>query len=307
VLLAGLTHDDYRVRRQSARLLIERREASAAVLTIAMAQDDVVTARQVGMAALDQALDPDVVLDALWGSSIPSLRAAALYRFQSVGAPSGRSASDKALFDRSPSVRFLAQRYLAKHGVDVPQRYRDALGTTPAALHGLAEIGVVDDAEAIQPYLDDASASVRSAAVHAVGRLLDAGSRPLMLAKLDDPNPAVVRAACRVLERQQLDSSTLDQLWEWATGTTLGSPRRAAFAVFFKQSRWPKLLVACRSIASNDEELRSQGELLLRSALDSWNRSSTRPTAAQLDELTTLEPVVRGHIDLVADLLKHAR
>jgi len=299
-LLDALTHPDPHVRRLTAEILVERGEAES-VLDRALEQRDVVSARIIGNAALDHAAQPEATLGKLWGSRFASLRAVALYRYQSSESPGAMTASEAGLLDRSPSVRYLAQRYLARNDVDVRGRYLDALADNAVAVQGLAEVGSADDADIIEPLLVDSRPRMRVVAVLALGRLLDATSRPTMFTMLDDPSPSVVRAAGRVLARQQLSEAELDDLWRRATAADAHDAlKRSAFVVFGQQGRWPKLVLACRVLANPDEDFQTSGELMLRSLLSSWNRTSTNPTSAQLDELRQSGPEAGDRIESLA-------
>lgn len=291
-LLVGLVGQDERSRRTCARILVERGAALDA-LEVALSQSDVIAARVIAMAALDQADDPGPVLEVLRRSRFASVRALALFRYQSSGSPLASGSSHDGLLDRSASVRYLAQHFLAKDGVDVRRAYIDALPDNLIALQGLAEVGTSDDFEIVAPYLEDARPRARALTVAAAGRLLDtARSRPIMLAKLDDTSPSVVRTAGRVLSRQGLDSETLEDLWRRATGGSADALRRAAFTVFAQQSRWPSLVLACRSVAFEDDDVQRRGTRMLESTLASWNNAFTEPTSAQRTELHRLESTV---------------
>jgi hypothetical protein len=304
-LLEAVRHPDVHVRRLAAEVIVERGDAESA-LDRALEQRDLVTARKIGVAALDQAADLEATMMKLWGSRIASLRALALYRFQSSSSQIAVHASEVGLLDRSPSVRYLAQSYLAKGGVDVRARYIDALESNAIAVHGLAEVGGADDANLIEPLMADPRPRMRVAAVLAIGRLLGPKSRPTMFTMLGDPSPSVVRAAGRVLARQQLTAIELDDLWQRAHEVDApDAVRRAAFVVFAQQDRWPKLVLSCRAIASRELDSQKHGEMMLRSVLSSWNRSSLDPAAGQLEELRELEETVveRADPNLVRELV----
>jgi HEAT repeat protein len=290
-LLDGLVGEDQRSRRTCARILAERGAAPKA-LAIALSQSDVITARVIAMAALDEADDPGPVLESLRRSRVASLRALALFRYQTGGSPLAVRSSKEGLFDRSASVRDLAQRFLATDAVDVRQAYIDALPANLIALQGVAEVGTSDDFAIVEPYLDDPRSRARALAVSAIGRLLDTRSRPLMLTKLDDASPSVVRAAGRVLSRQRLDDATLDYLWQRAMDASSEALLGAAFTVFAQQGRWARLVLACRAVVLDEEDVQRRGQQLLESTLAYWSNSFTEPTSAQRTELQLLEPRV---------------
>jgi len=308
-LVAGLHHETHQVRRCSARALVARDDVTIEILATALAQHDTVTATTLASAALrnDDAGDPDdpgeagvlgfgEVVAALWGSRIGSLRAEALHRAQAGHAPLARSMSEEGLVDRSPGVRFLAQRWLVGQGVDVRGRYEAALPRHVIALHGLAEVAGPGEQEEVAAlvatYLGDERPRARAFAVQAIGVLRGAAAQPVMLAAFDDPSPAVVRAAGQVLAGQGLGADTLDVLWDRVVATGREDVRRAAFRAFVGQGRWPRLVLACRALVAADEDLHPWGERLLAGARAGWNSSSSLPTPAQIEELDRLVPTV---------------
>jgi hypothetical protein len=294
-LVAGLSSSERRVRRGSARLLADRGEVTGEALAAALRQHEVVTAVIVGTAALEQ--DPtEDVLAALWASPIAPLRLMVLHRAQAGDTPAAPALSDAGLFDRSPNVRLLAQQHLAGRGVDLRRRYEDALPEQVVALRGLAEVARPAEADevaaVVAPYLSDERSRARELAVQATGALLGAAGRPVLLAMLDDPSATVVRAAGRALERQGLDAAALDALWARAVATDRAVVRRAVFGVFLHQSRWPRLVLACRALtaAADDDDLRHRGQVLLRAAYAGWHSAFTRPSPSELAELDRLAP-----------------
>jgi hypothetical protein len=97
--------------------------------------------------------------------------------------------AEAGLLDRSPSVRFLAQRFLADQGVDLCSRYEAALPERVVALHGLAEVAPRAEydevAAVIAPYLGDERVRARELAVQATGHVLGAASQSTILAMLE--------------------------------------------------------------------------------------------------------------------------
>ena len=239
----------------------------------------------IGQAALEQSPDPEPVLDALWRSPVAGLRVLALYRYQQAGGDRAVERSARALLDRSPSVRWLAQRFASGQGIDVRQAYLHALPGQVVALHGLAEVATAEDLDLIESYLGDERPAARAAAVLAVGRLGERASRPVMLRMLDDPSRSVVRAAGRVLGRQHLDPTTLDELWNWLMRSPDLTRIRVVFAVSTAQSAWPKLVLAGRSLLAADEEVRRRGAVMFDAVMAASWHLYTRPSGAQRDEL----------------------
>jgi len=277
-LVGALRGSDRAGRRSAARLLVDRNVLDDEVLEAALAQDDAVVARRIGLAGLARRSDRDGLALALAGASDPGLRAAALHHRLGGDAPAADSAARAALVDRSALVRSLAQHHLARRGVDGAEAYRAVLpGPRGRALLGLAEVGGAADAEVVRPFFLDASPAVRAQAIGAWARLRPDGGRREVLVAFGDDAPAVVKAAGRALRRHRLDPVTVERLWRLVVAAPeRPDVRRAVFTVLHGQGRWVRLVFALRALGG-DPDLRRRGEALLRSTRDAWEASATAP------------------------------
>lgn len=143
--------------------------------------------------------DAATVLDRLLAARAPRVRAAGVTALRRAGR---HGDAELFLVDRSGVVRACARYVLRQGGVDPLPVYRGLCADPaahPAAAAGLGECGDrATDAETLWVLLGHPLPSVR---VHAISglRALDAGERARLTPLLDDPVPAVVRAATRAL------------------------------------------------------------------------------------------------------------
>jgi HEAT repeat protein len=178
------------------------------------------------------------------------------------------------------------------------------------ALFGLSEVGEPDDADIVDAYLADPRPAARRAAVWALAGLQGADALPVLLGALDDPSSSVVGAASRALARHRLPWAELDDLWQRHSSGS-GARQRALFRVVAAQARWPRLVLACRAVLSDDPEVAARGVVELQAVQDSWNRAQTPPQPMNLDEVRRLAPEVRARVpsrtaDELDDVLRHA-
>ncbi|MFG2763081.1 hypothetical protein [Streptomyces rubiginosohelvolus] len=145
--------------------------------------------------------DPDAaaVLDRLLAARAPRVRAAGVTALRRAGR---HRDAEPFLVDRSGVVRACARYVLRRGGVDPLPIYRGLCAEPaahPAAAAGLGECGDrATDAETLWALLGHPLPSVR---VHTISglRALDVVERERLTPLLDDPAPAVVRAATRAL------------------------------------------------------------------------------------------------------------
>ncbi|NEB37367.1 HEAT repeat domain-containing protein [Streptomyces sp. SID14515] len=147
------------------------------------------------------AVNPDVaaVLDRLLAARSPRVRSAGVTALRRAGR---HGEAEPFLADRSAVVRACARYVLRQGGVDPLPVYR-SLCTDPAArpgaAAGLGECGDrAADAETLWALVEHPLPAVRLNAITGL-RALDVVQRERLTPSLDDPSPAVVRAATRAL------------------------------------------------------------------------------------------------------------
>ncbi|MEU5330593.1 hypothetical protein [Streptomyces parvus] len=145
--------------------------------------------------------DPDAaaVLDRLLAARSPRVRSAGVTALRRAGR---HGDAEPFLADRSAVVRACARYVLRQGGVDPLPLYRELCADPaahPGAAAGLGECGDrTTDAEALWTLVEHPVPAVRLHAISGL-RALDVVVRERLTPSLDDPSPAVVRAATRAL------------------------------------------------------------------------------------------------------------
>ena len=192
----------------------------------------------------------------------------------------------RALLDPSGSVRESARYYLRKHGADPSAfavAYRDALNASSSAealrgaLGGLGESGDATDAALVLPYLSDARARVRVAAVQALARLAPSDHRDRLIAAAEDRSPRVSRAAFRALgDRDVVDVERIAARLLPHPSPHVGAEALRALAAL---PRWSSLPYLLRAVPRPG--LQKQAVHGLRRWLAVSHRTFTSPTPEQ--------------------------
>jgi HEAT repeats len=195
--------------------------------------------------------------------------------------------AERALFDRSASVRGVAQDHLRTRGVDVVGWYLERLSsgrgpaTTDAALRGRFETGNEEHAVVIAPFASHPSARVRDVVCKALASWGAAAYKDVLFGLLSDASRRVVRRAGQALARAGLTSSEIDRLWASAIARTDGALRPAVASL----GRWTQLLYALRAVESADASTASLGLAVFDDVMARWNESFTAPPPAVRAEL----------------------
>ncbi|CAM5573513.1 hypothetical protein GCM10010329_72170 [Streptomyces spiroverticillatus] len=200
-----LSAPERRVRRLAAREAVERELFSPVELARFAAKGSDVTVQdrfaQAAVAALPGE-ETEAVLALLLDSRQSRVRAtgvSALNRFGSA------ARAEPFLTDRAPVVRACARWVLRQHGSPALPRYRELCSDAgrldhaqAAAAAGLGECGERADAALLRPLLAHPVPRVRAQAVAGL-KALDVVAVAELLPLVDDPDPAVVRAAVDAL------------------------------------------------------------------------------------------------------------
>ncbi|MFD3655492.1 hypothetical protein [Streptomyces sp. NPDC058620] len=194
---ALMADPDRTTRRLAHRIAVDRRLLNPMTLAAIAASEGDVTLQDLcadaALAALRDGTVPAVV-DRLVAARSPRVRAAGVTALRGAGR---HREAEAFLADRSPVVRACARYVLRQAGADPLPHYR-TLCTEPAAhpgaAAGLGECGTRADADTLRTLLAHPLPAVRVNAVTGL-RALDAVTLACVSPLLDDPAPAVVRAA----------------------------------------------------------------------------------------------------------------
>ena len=202
------------------------------------------------------------------------------------------------LLDRSGKVRALAQFYLPRReSYDVAAFYREAIlqNTTPtliAAIEGLGETGVADDARLVVPHASSSRIAIRKAALRALARLDAACCCELFLEALQDVSSGVSRQAFLALRSAAgaLSPETVEAILQ---GTRHPHVRQRSLSLMRSLPKWDsvRLLVKYARGTDDADPLRTQATIYLREWLAGYNRTQVQPSAAQIAALRELVSV----------------
>ncbi len=293
-LTKAVAGPDIRLRQASARALIERGE-SAAAFAAAANQDDPATAATVARGLSPADWEDRATIDVALGAPFVGLRSLGFFHLQALDSAAAEAIARDSLFDRSNTMRNLSQRFLAHRGIDVAELYRAAMGSNGVrAIVGLGEVGNKGDVEQISSYVQAEDPAMRVAAIRSTAALDGRGSEPLLTTLTCSADEADARAASRELARLGPGLDSVELIWASLAGRHADHAIPTAFRVFRVTSRWPRLVIALRSIAGGGEHLVSAGYDLLHQGLQAWNRSALDPSIEQRAELRDLMSRVQG-------------
>lgn len=289
-LLRGLNHVDRGVRRAAARRALGSGQAAMTLLDSALTQDDVVVAQVVARSAIDEASDDDreSLLERLFDHPFGRIRQVALMARLRFFPDSASEVLTRALFDRQAGVRDIAQSTLVKQGMDVAQRYKDALVENPyIALLGLGESGAGADAHLAVPFIDSDQTKVRRAAARAISLLDPAGHKDALLQAFQDWSPGVSRAATQGLERAR-PPGIADAMWSIMKTSEHEHHRKYAVTLLTHGDRWTMLSIGLRTILEEPPDVKIAGHRLVTVCMDTWNKSFTSPPPGTVQHLLSL-------------------
>ena len=276
VLSAGLDAADPAVHREAFSLALSGPRETEVLRRALHSPSQLVRLRALRRSSA-QALSTDDLAAAARFPFVP-IRMVALERFRDLESSSAIAQWTEALFDPSPSVRSLARRLLgvARPTIDLRTAYREAIllrDALPAAIAGLAEVGVAEDAADVILLTDHPRAKTREAVAGALARLLEAEAIDALLPMLFDPSRRVGRKAASGLSRH-LTPPLASRVWV-CLQTEPPSRGAAALRLFSLLPQWDALHFLLRA-AQLDEPLRKEAACLLRSWHEHFHRNGSQ-------------------------------
>ncbi len=300
-LRSGVRSTDKLTRRAAVRLLL-RKGSSLDLLREVMHTNDVVA---VALVASSIPTDDPSNLEAgrlLHSSPAARFRSQGLWRLtQDLPASESRELAHQALFDKAPSVRDVAQRWVTEHepATEVNDYYRAGLARDPlSALRGLGDHASEDDAAMATAHLSDDSPAVRLAALRLLARLGRRGDRDLFVDRFLRGSAKERREALAGL-RPSGGAEIVEQAWKSATAADDPTmAKRVLFQLVPLADRWIRMSVGLQATANPDPEVAAAGVEVLHRALVDWNRGyPSRPTvdaAVLRDQFEKARPVLRS-------------
>ncbi|MCP3880248.1 MAG: hypothetical protein GY701_17940 [Sulfitobacter sp.] len=300
-LRSGVHSTEKLTRRAAVRLLL-RQGSSVDLLRDVMATNDVVA---VALVASSIPTDSPSNLEAgrlLHSSPVARLRSQGLWRLtQDPSAPESKALTDQALFDKAPSVRDVAQRWVAKHEpeTEVNDYYRDRLAQDPlSALRGLGDHASEADAAVATAHLSDDASAVRLAALRLLARLGRRSDRDLFVDRFLKGGAKERREALAGLRR----SGGADIVGDaWKRAAAADDPtmaKRVLFQLVPMADRWLRISIGLQATAKADPDVAAAGVDVLHRTLIDWNRGYPTKTAIDAgvlrDQFEKARPVLRS-------------
>ena len=171
---------------------------------------------------------------------------------------------EKALLDRSASIRELARFYLGKIGrTDLAQVYRHMLPQNQEiGLMGLGETGDANDVPLAVPFLQHSKVAIRVAAVRLVANLGGENFIDDLLTALQDQSKKVALAAkTGLLSGSHVVSA--NRLWEIAENSPRQHVRLAATELLDGSGTWSSIPLLFRLSVHPDKQLASRATALI--------------------------------------------
>jgi HEAT repeat protein len=212
---------------------------------------------------------------------------------------------EKYLFDRHPSIRGLAIRFLVKNGVDVKTIYlRNIKSLEPKILRcviwGLGELNCSESISSIKGFLNNSHPSVRKQTINSLAKLMEDGSSEILISCLGDDSSAVCKEAARLLSKHGV-TFTCDQLLVIIERSGHKHTLDTCFGIARRINKWERLVFIASLF---DERYRTKFRDVdqLRNSIRQWddefNRSYSQPTK---DQLSLLCKKFRGVKELKAN------
>lgn len=245
------------------------------------------------------------LIAAMWVDSFMPVRRLALYAALEEQEPQRRLRLEHALLDRHASMRHAACFYLGSDRELCRSLYARALTTHPtaAALLGLGEVGQPSDVAILLPFIASCKPSLAASAVRAIVSL-DRDARLHWLAGLvDDPRPAVVKAAVRGLGKCG-DEQVIATLRRMGQSAGPSYSREAATKFLLKRPKADAIPDALRAVASGVPALHALGIGYLHNCYP-LSGGSYPPSARQLTD--AVEALTACESDLDPQVVKRLR
>lgn len=320
-LMEGLRNSDQVVRRECVSLIKPRSEAETSEILEILCRDKDVTNRRTAI-ALCTALSQEHRqhwFTKLFKDPAPGIRRDALVALIDLVEHSEcQRLLRNALMDSSGIVRDFARWKIEKLGllIDLRQVYvallasQDDATQLAAAIAGLGEVGSIQEAEIVLPFVESKSVRVRKAAVRTIARLDGKAHIELFVRLLADRSAGVSMAASNALESFVTDVNAA-ALWRVFDANEQWHVKRNTLRLLNQIGKWERISYLLAAAAQSDlkaRELALQcGEGWAREFASTWNYSKPEPEEkariqSAMDRLSNELPA--GMRKILGDCLK---
>lgn len=289
-MLAELRSGSGYARRASFRILTRppSDDIEGVLLAAAKATDSVI--RLWATRSLAAALGRDqlrAVLSEMFVDPSAPVRREALRAWATVFAKEADDVLERALLDRSASVRAFARFQLANRGQDWLRRfYRDAIERgRPSELHaaiaGLAETGNPEDAVVVESFLEHPTTTIRRTAVRYLIRLGGHEFIDRVFARVTDSSRGVSNQSRQAVQPYVARIGG-PRLWQCYSGDCSLHARENALRLLFALPKWEAVGYLLQATLDDEASLSARAREYVVRWDAGYNRTQAAPTDAQL-------------------------
>jgi HEAT repeat protein len=313
ILSGHFDHEDRNSKRFCFRFVLHREQmAHVSIVRSALMERDIQIRRE-AMRVLrtnTQNCETKEILVQAKADSSAAIRREALALFLDNYPDEAESEFRAALLDVNIAVREVAQSHFRKsQALDLRKFYSQNLEecTTArlcAALAGIGEVGLAEDAGLVEPFLENPSAKVRVAAIKAIAKLNRSVYLDQLLHALGDSNRKVVQEAAFALTRKASFLGA-QRLWEVHQKCAHPHGRRWILFLLALTNKWDSITFFIQSLADRDDHCVQISHRYIVRWFTNYNRSFAVPTAEQMSKLRgtvgasalLLDPAVQRQMD----------
>ncbi|CAN5643676.1 hypothetical protein BH10CYA1_BH10CYA1_14090 [soil metagenome] len=296
ILLDGLQHKDFEVRRTCLKLLRSSSIPDLSEILDLTIHDKDKTNRQIAIELSNRLpfLERLKLLNQLLWDRSAFVRLESLRILCNEPTDSSTSQLMAALLDRSSAVREFARWKLTdlESRIDFRKFYLEQIANNEntnelanAAL-GLGEIGRSEDAQMLIPRMIHSSVTVRKSVIQTLARLDANHHSDLFIQQFQNEAPGISRVAANAL-RSTMDAITAEELWTIFTTTPFLHVKRNVLRMFNETSKWDRIIYLLLIASGDNPRFRT----IALSKLRSWHSefattwAYTKPTVKQLELL----------------------
>ena len=205
------------------------------------------------------------------------------------------------LLDESAGIRDFARYIILKKqpDFDIRKFYLDSIDNPEndkariSAIYGIGEVGIKDDAKAIDHYLDCGSPSRVKAAIYTCSKLCIEKYRLNIINKISDNQPGVSKGAYKLVKEYVLD---YEEIYELYCEVHYEHSRKRYASILMDAPKWQRLIYILRLLPDKNEMIVQIAQLNLNRWIWNFSKSYTAPTKEQISKITTLIEVSEQYI-----------
>ena len=208
-----------------------------------------------------------------------------------------RGAAERLLLDRSAMVRTAAQHAIEEQtpGFDFRGFYLGCVEQYPAAaICGLGEKGLPEDAAELAGHLKDGRIAVVKAAMGALMRLDRETFGPVIAELLNDARPGVAKTARNLVIKMVMPD--YERVREIFAAAAREHTKIMCADILFRAQKWQRLIYMLETAAAGEERIREKSLTAIAVWLANFNRSFLQPSEKQAAKIRELVRSLQGNL-----------